>query len=158
ARPLTDADADALKHLGTTIDKVVPIIRRTTYVAAGTNAFRTTIYATTPGYVQLTNWAVDQGGMFTDEDVAGGARVCVLGASTARSVFGDADPLGQTVRIDTFVCRVVGVLAAKGNSVGGDDLDGLLLLPTTAWVAWFGNPEGYTFILTGPRRADLMDA
>jgi putative ABC transport system permease protein len=158
ARPLTDAEASALKRLGTTLDKVVPIYRRTRYVSAGSKNHRLLMYGTHPGFTALRQWPVDQGGMFTDEDVAGATRVCVVGASTAKFLFEDDEPLGKAISIDNLVCRVIGVLAPKGSSVGGSDLDDLLLMPATTYAAWIGDPEGYTFIDVSPKDPDNMAA
>jgi putative ABC transport system permease protein len=92
----------------------------------------TSIAGTTADYTIIRQWPVESGVFITDSDVRGAAKVCVLGRTVARELFGDADPVGQTVRIKDIPFRVVGVLDYKGSGFGGDQDDFVVIPLTTA--------------------------
>src|SRR5262249_19684011 len=77
----------------------------------------------------IRNWKVDRGEPWTDHDEALKGKVCVLGATVAKTLFGDTDPIGRTIRIGRYPYRVLGILAAKGEAPFGGDQDDVVLLP-----------------------------
>jgi macrolide transport system ATP-binding/permease protein len=84
----------------------------------------------TPSYVSIRNWAIADGRGLTEEDEHNGSAVCLLGQTVIDNLFGDsADPLGATVIIKGVPMRVVGILAVKGHSGGGQDQDDVVLVP-----------------------------
>jgi putative ABC transport system permease protein len=96
--------------------------------------------------------------MFDSQDIQGGARTCVLGATPLRALFGDTDPLGQTVTLaGTLPCRVIGVLASKGFSTGGNDIDNVVLIPNTTFAAYLDAGGTYWAIETQPSAPWLLD-
>jgi putative ABC transport system permease protein len=74
---------------------------------------------------------MDSGSNFTDEDVSHAANVAVLGATVQQNLFGNADPVGQTIRIGALPFQVIGVLTAKGQSGMGADQDDGIYVPIT---------------------------
>src|SRR5262249_16960517 len=75
---------------------------------------------------------VEWGGYFTDADVRSAARVIVLGKTPAEKLFGtNSDPTGETIRVRNLPFRVVGVMAAKGQSAVGQDQDNTAMVPYT---------------------------
>jgi putative ABC transport system permease protein len=88
-------------------------------------------FGVTPEFRDYRSWDVDSGEYLTDEDVRSTARVVLLGQTVARELFGEADPVGQTVRIENVAFRVKGVMAAKGANAGGMDLDNRVTVPVT---------------------------
>jgi putative ABC transport system permease protein len=112
-----------------------------------------------PARSRLHEWSLAAGGMFDGVDVSQRAKVCVLGATPVRALFGESDPLGEVVTIGgVLLCRVVGVLATKGYSTGGDDIDDLILLPITTFNAYWGTAGGYSRLEMQPSRPSLMAA
>jgi putative ABC transport system permease protein len=77
----------------------------------------------------VLRWRVARGTAFSHDDVDDGRKVCVLGQTVVDNLFGPADPLGQTFRVQRIACRVIGVLAVKGQSPLGQDHDDVLLMP-----------------------------
>src|SRR5207244_3288905 len=83
-----------------------------------------------------------------DDDVAAIRKVCVLGQTVVANLFGTTDPIGQTIRVRQIPCRVLGVLAVKGQSPVGQDQDDVVLLPFTAvqkqlkGIAWLDDILG----------------
>ena len=98
----------------------------------GNNNTPSTLYGISPGYMDIRRLRVDDGEMFTDEDVKTGAKVCLIGKTVADALFtGGEDPVGRVVRFGTIPLRVVGVLESKGYNSAGMDQDDLVLAPYT---------------------------
>jgi putative ABC transport system permease protein len=157
-RPLSAADAAALVREATSVRVVVPLSRRTSDLNYGGIVHRTGLHGTTPDYAPLHDWEVILGGMFDAEEAALGKKVCVLGATPADRLFGTRDPLGETVVLaGKFPCRVIGVLESKGRSIGGGDLDDLVLMPLRTFELLLG-VDGYSAIELKPLDPDWVEA
>ena len=155
---LSERDVDALRRESTMLRAVVPYVRRTAELVRGPERVRTTLMGTVPQYAPLHDWVAAQGGMLDTRDVSEAAKVCVLGASTARALFGDQDPLGGTVLIAGRVpCRVIGVLHRKGRATSGSDLDDIAIIPVTTYKQQLGF-DGYTYIELSPAQPSWRDA
>ncbi len=84
-----------------------------------------------PDYFDIKRWTFVEGGPFTDADVDRAANVCVLANTVKNSLFGNADPLNEIIRVKGQAMRVIGVLAPKGQSAMGQDQDDTLMIPYT---------------------------
>jgi putative ABC transport system permease protein len=91
----------------------------------------TVIYGGTMNYGDAWEWSVESGDFFTEEDMNSMARVAVLGKTVVRELFGDADPIGQNIKIENVNFKVVGVLAGRGTSPMGMDMDSRVVIPYT---------------------------
>ncbi|MDH3486020.1 MAG: ABC transporter permease [Myxococcales bacterium] len=144
AKPLTDADVEALKRDAMTIERVVPMTTEVQSVRSANETYSTEVIGTMPGFVKIREWPIATGGMFDDTDVQQRAKVAVIGLTVARELFGLADPLGQTVTIGSNLpCTIIGVLAPKGQATSGRDVDDILLVPASTFAAFLGMPMGY---------------
>jgi putative ABC transport system permease protein len=98
----------------------------------GANQIRATLWGVEPQWHDAWNWYTAQGEGIADEDIASLARVCVIGSSVKRDLFGDADPIGESLYIDKVSVTVKGVLERRGTSgAGGGDFDNRILVPIT---------------------------
>ena len=105
------------------------------------NNTNTVIYGGTTQYGEAWDWAVESGEFFTDEDMSGMARVAVLGKTVVRELFGEADPVGQNVKIENVNFKIVGVLSQRGTSPMGMDMDNRIIIPySTASNRVFNTP------------------
>jgi len=95
------------------------------------------LYGETPGSFPARNWLVQEGREITDADVEAARVVCVLGNSLAKTIFPVGSPVGEQVKIDGLNYTVVGVLQAKGGSLGGDQ-DKFAVIPLTTGLNRFG--------------------
>ena len=82
-------------------------------------------------FLLVRNWPVRYGGFFTDRDIIGAAKVCVVGHTIVARLFQTIDPLGETIRIGNIPFRIIGVLEEKGANLVGEDQDNVVLLPYT---------------------------
>jgi macrolide transport system ATP-binding/permease protein len=130
ASSLTVADAKAILEEDDAVSDVAWLARQNAQVVYGDENWATSVQGVTPSYLSIRNWSVASGRDFTADDEHDGAMVCILGQSVVDALFGpDSDPLGATVLVKSVPLTVIGVLAAKGNSGGGQDQDDIILTP-----------------------------
>ena len=84
-----------------------------------------------PEFLSVRRLGVARGAIFSQDDVDHSANVCLLGQTIVDNLFGSADPVGQTIRIQNLPMRVIGVLSPKGQSPTGQDQDDTLIVPLT---------------------------
>jgi putative ABC transport system permease protein len=128
APTLTTEDAEAIRNLSDVLAAAPVTSGGAQLIYNGVN-WSTSVYGTTPDYLQVRNWSLASGGFFNEADVRNGARVAVIGQVVARELFGDEDPLGKVIRIKQAPFEVIGVLAAKGQSLDGRDQDDTVIVP-----------------------------
>lgn len=129
---LTDKDAAAIARQVQGVTLVAPTVGRQYQIVFGNQNWTTSVQGTTPEYLGVRNFTVEEGSFFTSQDSESRARVAVLGKTTADNLFNGVNPIGQTIRINKAPFRVVGVLGSKGQSAGGMDQDDIILIPITA--------------------------
>ena len=157
---LTTGDAEAIGELSS-IAAVAPVAPGTAQLIYGSNNWSTMVVGTTPSYLAVRDWPVDSGSPFTDSDVRSATRVALLGRTVVQNLFGDADPVGKTIRIKQSPFLVIGVLAAKGQSLDGRDQDDTLFVPvTTAQRRLFGTqfPGSVRFVVAQAVSPEAMTA
>ena len=129
---LTPQDADAILNESPAVKGSVPVVRARTQVIYGNrNWVPSFIYGTTPAWLDVREWDLAEGDMFTDRDVRNASKVCVLGQRLVRELFQGENPIGKEIRVQNVSFRVVGVLTSKGANMMGMDQDDLLLAPWT---------------------------
>ncbi|HEU4440664.1 MAG TPA: ABC transporter permease [Burkholderiales bacterium] len=106
-----------------------PALRGSAQVIWGNSNWSTQIYGTTPEYLDVRQWPLVSGRTFEPAEMAGAAKVALIGATVARQLFGAADPLDQSIRIKRVPFTIIGVLDTKGQSLMGTDQDDLILVP-----------------------------
>jgi putative ABC transport system permease protein len=115
------------------------------------------LYGETPGSFPARNWVVQEGRGIAEADVEGARDVCVLGNSLARTIFPVGSAVGERVKIDGLNYTVVGVLQAKGGSLGGDQ-DKFAVIPLTTGLNRFGYIWRSMTILVQARDRATYDA
>jgi putative ABC transport system permease protein len=106
-----------------------PALRGSAQVIWGNANWSTQIYGVTPEYLDARQWPLASGRVFEPAEMAGAGKVCLIGATVARQLFGTADPLDQVIRVKRVPFTVIGVLDTKGQSLLGTDQDDLVLMP-----------------------------
>ena len=126
---LSEDDAAALPREIPEIEVAAPQLRGGGQVVFGNSNWSTQILGVTPDYLVAREWDVVSGRPFTDADVDGAAKVVLIGQTVARTLFGESDPVGETIRIRNVPHQVVGLLDRKGQSMIGQDQDDVVLIP-----------------------------
>jgi putative ABC transport system permease protein len=136
---LSIGDANAIKDLED-IEMIAPISTGNAQVIFGGNNWNTSIIGTTPSYFLIRSWYTEGGEIFSDDDVRSASRVALIGKTVAENLFGDVDPIGQTIRLQNNPFTIVGLLENKGQSFDGRDQDDVVIVPiTTAQRKLLGN-------------------
>ncbi len=129
---ISEDDAYAIaRELPDVLVGAAPALRGSGQIVAGNSNWSTSFYGVTPDYFDVREWTLAEGRFFDQAEINGAAKVVIIGKTVATNLFGDESPLDQTVRIRTVPLTVIGVLASKGQSPGGSDLDDVLLMPIT---------------------------
>ena len=110
---------------------VSPSVNSSGQVIYGANN-ATTIYGISPDYMEIRRYQVEDGEMFSDQDIAVAAKVCVVGKTVVDNLFpGGENPVGKVIRFQKLPFKIVGVLESKGYNSMGMDQDDLILAPYT---------------------------
>jgi macrolide transport system ATP-binding/permease protein len=135
---LVVGDAEAIADLPN-VEVVVPQRSTTKTVRAGNIDYRTQINGVTAGYPKAQDWTIAEGSFFSARDEKELAPVVVLGDTVARNLFPEVSPIGKTVLIASQPFEVIGVLAPKGATAGGNDMDDIAVVPLrSAFMRVFG--------------------
>jgi putative ABC transport system permease protein len=126
---LTEDDSYAIQREVQEVQASAPQLRGTGQVIAGNNNWSTVFYGITPEYFEVRNWVIATGKGFDPADLTGSGKVALLGETVRRNLFGDADPIGQVIRIRKVPFVVIGTLERKGQSLMGQDQDDVILMP-----------------------------
>src|SRR2546423_8286956 len=133
---LTRDDATAIeRELGTSVAALAPINRTGAQVVYGDQNRFTQVQGTTAAYLTVRAWPMAEGEAFGREEDASAAKVCVLGQTVVSKLFIPGAPVvGEQIRVKHVPCKVVGILATKGQSFGGADQDDVILMPWSTVV------------------------
>jgi putative ABC transport system permease protein len=126
---ITEDDATAIAREVPAVQVAAPSVRGTAQIVFGNLNWATVIQGVTADYFEARDWPVVSGRPLGPEDVEGATKVALMGQTTALNLFGDADPLGQIIRIKHVPFTVIGTLDRKGQSSWGQDQDDIILIP-----------------------------
>ena len=130
---LTEDDARAIAAEVPEVQAVAPSLRTALQVVAGNTNWSTSIYGTTNDYFEVRDWPLAEGRMFEAAEMSGAGKVAIIGRTVAEQLFGDADPIDQTIRVKTVPLTVIGVLDRKGQNSWGQDQDDTIVVPISTF-------------------------
>ncbi len=139
AASLTQEDAEAIKGQVTFVTAVAPSYSRSLQLIVGENNMNASVMGSTVDYKQVSNLGLASGTFFSEFEYQQSAMVAVLGSNVKETLFGEADPIGQQMRMGSTVVRVIGVLASKGEMSGSPD--GAVFIPLTAMQQTIAQPR-----------------
>ena len=130
---LAPSDYEAIRQEITGITAASPEARTSAQIAVGNQNTFVQVSGVSAEYLMARSWPLQGGNNFTEADVRNANKVCLIGATTAKTLFGEGmDPVGQLIRIKNAPFTVVGWLQAKGSGSFGQDQDDVILVPYTA--------------------------
>ena len=132
ASSLTVDDAEAIRKDVANVQYLAAGVNQRSQVVAGNQNWSTRVQGSDVDLPLIRAWPLRTGAFFSPQDVAGAAKVAVVGSSVNERLFGaDADPVGQIIRIRNQPFKVIGVMAPKGQAAMGDDQDDTIFAPYT---------------------------
>ena len=123
------SDVEAIQQQINGLQTVAPVVGSSVTLVAGTQNWSSTVSGTTNAYFTTGNWKLAGGRQFNDDEESNGKAVCIIGNTVKKELFAGQSPLGNSVRVKSFDCEIIGVLAAKGQGGGGMDQDDTVLMP-----------------------------
>jgi len=122
----------ALKKEAKLLKYVTPVVSGNGQAIVGANNWPTSIYGINTEYLPIREWEVEEGAMFGQDELDNLSKVAVIGRTIQKNLFPDGDsPIGQTIRFKNIPFKIIGILAAKGESNFGQDQDDIIIAPYT---------------------------
>lgn len=116
----------------TYLSGISPNVSSSGQLVAGSNNYPSSVSGVSIDYLNIRQLSVEQGEMFSENDIRTAAKVCVIGKTIVDNLFPDgSDPIGKIIRCNQIPMRVVGVLKSKGYNSMGQDQDDVVLAPYT---------------------------
>jgi putative ABC transport system permease protein len=130
---LTEEDAQAIAIEVPEVQVTAPSSRRSAQVILGNVNWGTSIVGTNASFLEVRDWALSSGRVFETEEISGSGKVAILGQTVVKELFGDEDPIDQTIRVQRVPVKVIGVLSPKGQNSSGTDQDDIVLVPISTF-------------------------
>ena len=122
----------ALRNEAKLLKYVTPVVSGNGQAIVGANNWPTSIYGVNTEYLPIREWAVEEGSMFGQDEIDNLSKVAVIGRTIQKNLFPEGDsPIGQTIRFKNIPFKIIGILAAKGESNFGQDQDDIIIAPYT---------------------------
>ena len=126
---ITQDDAAAIEREIDAVQVAAPSLRGNVQAVHGNLNWSTYMLGVTAEFLEARDWTLAVGRAITPDDVDGAAKVVLIGQVVAHELFGDVDPIGESIRIGRVPVTVVGVLGPKGHDGAGQDWDDIVLVP-----------------------------
>lgn len=131
-------DVAAIRKSCPHVVAVIAQLQRAAQVKYDGQNTSTTIVCSEPDLLSVQKFRIETGRFITERDEQGSRKVCVLGKTTARTLFGDSKPIGRLVRIKGIAFKIVGLMALKGSAMFGNPDDQVYIPVTTGMRTVFG--------------------
>ena len=155
----TKKDIQKLRDESSFAAAISGLVQSSASVTGGEGNVQVSVLGVEPDYCTARNYTVDAGFFFDDEDMASRSRVAVLGRTTAKNLFGEADhALSQQIRIGTTYFTVIGLLEAKGAGMGGNDQDDVVVVPMETAMTRLSNTMYINQIVLSVKSKEYMEA
>lgn len=126
---LQQEHADYLQTQLPDIEAAAPMLSSSAQVIYGNLNWSTTVEGMDNRYLTARNWVIANGRELSPQESSAGGKVAIIGATISKELFGESDPLGQTIRVNNFNVNVIGTLKSKGQDSRGRDQDDIILMP-----------------------------
>jgi len=159
ASSFTLTDIDRLRTESTFISHISGVINSNQNVFGSEGNATVSVQGVEPDFIHARNWSIQTGYFFDEEDMMLRNRVAVLGSTTARNLFGEANQaLGEQIRIGNNYFQVIGLLQSKGANLGGNDQDDIVMIPLDTMMTRLTNTRNINMIVVSVISKDYMEA
>ncbi|MDR2920415.1 MAG: ABC transporter permease [Tannerella sp.] len=126
------ADYESIANETRFLAAVSPTVNSSGQLIYGANNKPSTVYGVNQDYLEIRRYSIDDGSMFTEQDIASAAKVCIVGKTVVDELFTNGEnPVGKVIRFNKIPFRIIGVLTSKGYNSMGMDQDDVVLAPYT---------------------------
>jgi len=139
---LTMEDAEYLRDEAALLTAVSPVVSTNAQVIGGDGNWSTSVSGVWPEYLDVREWEIESGEMFTEREEKTKSKVAVLGQTVVEELFGSDDPIGERVRVNNTPLTVIGVLEEKGTSGRGQDQDDVIMVPASTALYRLAGQQG----------------
>jgi len=151
-------DYETIRREVAGVSCVSPEVRTTAQVVSGSANTSVGIWGVSTDFVPIRSWRFRSGDNFTEANQRDAAKVCILGATTAMSLFGEGnDPVGQIIRIKNAPYVVIGWLEPKGTGGFGQDQDDLIIMPYTSAMKRLAGESKFRALNVQAESAEVID-
>lgn len=141
------------------VTNVSPEVTASGQAIYGNSNTNTTVYGESPEYLDIKQWTIEQGDCFTQEDIKKAAKVCVVGTTIVKELYGEgADVIGKTIRFKSIPMRIIGVLKSKGYNNWGMDQDNVIIAPYSTVMKRIAAQTWFSSIVCSAITEELSDA
>lgn len=155
-RDLTVNDAKALLQ-SHAIKRIAPISIGAARVSWKNKEREVAVFGSSHDLLEIRNWEMQSGTFLPQLDIDKSSPVCVIGTTIRDELFDNTYPLGQWLRIGNYRCRVIGVLASEGQSVG-INTDELVIVPVASALSMFNSPSLFRIMVEAKSREQVPQA
>ena len=156
ANRITCADVTKLRAETSYLAAISGEARQSFKVVGGSGYRSTAVMGVEPDYLTIKQWGVKSCEFFSGKDLTARSKVAVLGRTVVTRLFGDANPIGERIRIQTKSFTTIGVMASKGSTGMGEDQDGVVMVPLDTAITRLQKDRYLGAIEMSARRQDLM--
>lgn len=126
------ADYESIRKESQNIAYATPMVNANGQVIFSSNNTPTSVSGCNPEYLNIRKYEIEDGDIFSDNDVKSAAKVCIIGKTVVDKLFTNGEePLGMTIRFNKIPFKIIGVLKSKGYNSMGQDQDDIVLVPYT---------------------------
>lgn len=153
------ADYERIMREKKYVTNVSPEVTASGQAIYGNSNTNTTVYGESPEYLDIKQWTIEQGDCFTQEDIKKAAKVCVVGTTIVKELYGEgADVIGKTIRFKSIPMRIIGVLKSKGYNNWGMDQDNVIIAPYSSVMKRIAAQTWFSSIVCSAITEELSDA
>ena len=143
------------------VSYVSPEVTSGGQVIYGNNNTNSTVYGESTEYLDIKQWDLEEGVNFTEEDIRKASKVCVVGTTIVKELFGEgkeAEAIGKNIRFKSIPLRIIGVLESKGYNSWGMDQDNVIIAPYTCVMKRIAAQTYCSSIVCSALTEELSDA
>lgn len=153
------ADYERIMREKKYVTNISPEVTASGQAIYGNSNTNTTVYGESPEYLDIKQWTIEQGACFTQEDIKKAAKVCVVGTTIVKELYGEgADVIGKTIRFKSIPMRIIGVLKSKGYNNWGMDQDNVIIAPYSTVMKRIAAQTWFSSIVCSAITEELSDA
>jgi len=156
ARALTAADVTAIKRQVGSLKAVAPVSSKSVTAIFGNTNWSTSVTGTDNDYFTVKDWPLQEGRLFTENELRSGKAVGIIGQTARKELFGEKNPIGQRIRLQKVSFQIVGVLAAKGTTGMGSDQDDAVIVPIRTFQRRIAGNQDIRMLQISAAAAELI--